>query len=67
MQSKNLSIKKMLPLLMMFLINSCTTAPTVDPQIHWVFTEIVPGEKSACLPMEDVQALSERLVRCENK
>lgn len=36
-----------------------------DEHIHWVFSEVVPGEGYMCVNMEDVQKLKERLMRAE--
>lgn len=62
---------KMLKLLISFLILSgCALQPKHSDykfDAEWKFCEYLPGEKMACLSVEDVKELRELLIRCESK
>ena len=60
-------MSKILVILTTFLTTSgcATSTPAPVVPVHWTYTEIVPGEKAACLSMSDVEILAERLLRCE--
>ena len=60
---------KTLTLYVSFLILSsgCATQPRDFPRMegHWHIIEVVPGERAACIPLQDLEKIKERLVRCE--
>ena len=59
-------IKRTLLLSILFLMSSCASAPPapVTP-IHWDYYEPMEGKVLACLSVDDVKVVTERLVRCK--